>query len=163
MPEPGGSGLRDALLEHGILDPDERRRLQMEAAAFDELMLAAPPAAESFGVLVELGVDGMVAVEAAEEQDLPPLLQGLPWTAQGVVAYRVRWEPLLIEELELEKPSFEHRVARTRSAPRGAGDRAGDPRRGRRGDRRRGRLPHRPRRPLTRRRRVTHAKLSAPR
>ncbi len=76
-----------------------------------------PVAAESFGVLVELGVDGMVAVEAAEEQDLPPLLQGLPWTAQGVVAYRVRWEPLLIEELELEKPSFEHRVARTRSAP----------------------------------------------
>ena len=117
MPEPGGSGLRDALLEHGVLDPDERRRLQMEAAAFDELMLAAPPAAESFGVLVELGVDGMVVGEAAEEQDLPPLLQGLPWTQDGVVAYRVRWEPLLIEELELEKPSFEHRVARTRSAP----------------------------------------------
>ena len=117
MPEPGGSGLRDALLQHGVLDPDERRRLQMEAAAFDELMLAAPPAAESFGVLVELGVDGMIAVEASEERDLPPLLQGLPWTQQGVVAYRVRWEPLLIEELELEKPSFEHRVARTRSAP----------------------------------------------
>ncbi len=117
MPEPGGSGLRDALLEHGVLDPDERRRLAQEAAAFDELMLAAPPAAESYGVLVELGVDGMVAVEASEETALPPLLQGLPWTEQGVVAYRVRWEPMLVEELELEKPSFEHRVARTRSAP----------------------------------------------
>jgi len=117
MPEPGGSGLRDALLEHGVLDPDERRRLAMEAAAFDELMLAAPPAAESYGVLVELGVDGMVVVEAAEETELPPLLQGLPWTQGGVVAYRVRWEPMLVEELELERPSFEHRVARTRSAP----------------------------------------------
>ncbi|MBT0993660.1 hypothetical protein KIN34_05095 [Cellulomonas sp. DKR-3] len=117
MPEPGGSGLRDTLREHGVLDPLERRRLMMEAAAFDELMLAAPPAAESFGVLVDLGVDGTVAVEVAEETELPPLLRGLPWTERGVVAYRVRWEPMLIEQLEVEKPSLEHRVARTRAAP----------------------------------------------
>jgi len=117
MPEPGGTGLRDALREHGVLDADERRRLMMEAAAFDELMLAAPPAAESFGVLVDLGVDGTVYVEVSEETDLPPLLRGLPWTQDRVVAYRVRWEPLLIEELEVERPSLEHRVARTRAAP----------------------------------------------
>jgi hypothetical protein len=117
MPEPGGSGLRETLREHGVLDPLERRRLMMEAAAFDELMLAAPPAAESFGVLVDLGVDGTVAVEVSAETDLPPLLQGLPWTQRGVVAYRVRWEPMLVEQLEVEKPSFEHRVARSRAAP----------------------------------------------
>ena len=48
---------------------------------------------------------------------LPALLRGLPWTSRGVVAYRVHWEPRFVEELEAEKPSFEHRVARSRAAP----------------------------------------------
>jgi len=116
-PESGGSGLRAALEVHGVLDPDHRRRLMAEADAYDELMLAAPPPAEAFGVLVDLGVDGMLAVEVAACEQLPPLMEDLPWTKAGVVAYRVRWEPFEIEQIEQEKPSFEHRVARSRSAP----------------------------------------------
>jgi len=116
-PEGGGSGLRAALELHGVADDDERRRLMAEADAYDELMLAAPPPAEAFGVLVDLGVDGMLAVEVAACEQLPPLMEDLPWTAAGVVAYRVRWEPFEIEQREQERPSFEHRVARSRTAP----------------------------------------------
>ena len=116
-PESGGSGLRAALEEHGVLDPDDRRRLMAEADAYDALMLADPPPAEAFGVLVDLGVDGMLAVEVAACEQLPPLMENLPWTKAGVVAYRVRWEPFEIEQIEQERPSFEHRVARSRSAP----------------------------------------------
>ncbi|UZN03531.1 hypothetical protein [Cellulomonas sp. S1-8] len=115
--EVGGSGLRAALEEHGVADPDDRRRLMAEADAYDELVLAAPPPAEAFGVLVDLGMDGMLAVEVAACEQLPPLMEDLPWTKAGVVAYRVRWEPFEIEQIEREKPSFEHRVARSRSAP----------------------------------------------
>lgn len=115
--EAGGSGLRAALERYGVEDADERQRLMAEAAAFDEIMRATPPPAESYGVLVDLGVDGTISVEAATETELPPLLGDLPWTAGGVVAYRVHWEPLLVEELEMEKPSFPHKVARGRAAP----------------------------------------------
>ncbi len=116
-PERGGSGLRAALERYGVVDEEERHRLMAEADAYDELMLAAPPAAEAFGVLVELGVDGMLAVEVSAHEQLPPLLEGLPWVADGVVAYRVRWEPREIEQIEQERPTLEHRVARSRSAP----------------------------------------------
>ena len=115
--EAGGSGLRDALEKYGVADPVERQRLMDERAAYDELMMAAPPPAEAFGVLVDLEHDGMLSVEAAAETELPALLRGLPWTSKGVVAYRVHWEPRFVEELEAEKPSFEHRVARSRAAP----------------------------------------------
>ena len=109
--------LRAALATGGVLDADERRRLLAEADAFDEHMLAEPPAPQSYGVLADLDVDGFVALEVAEEQELPPILRGLDWTAGGAVAYRVRWEPPRIEDLELERPPLEHRVARTRVAP----------------------------------------------
>lgn len=115
--EAGGSGLRAALERYGVQDEAERARLMAEAAAYDEAMVASPLPAESYGVLVDLGVDGTVSVEAAAEHELPPLLRDLPWTAGGVVAYRVHWEPLLVEELEMEKPSFPHKVARGRAAP----------------------------------------------
>ncbi len=116
-PEAGGSGLRAALEVHGVTDADERRRLMAEADAFDELTLASPPPAEAFGVLVDLGVDGMLAVEVSACEQLPPLMEGLAWTKSGVVSYRVRWEPFEIEQIEQEKPSLPHRVARSRSAP----------------------------------------------
>jgi len=117
LPEAGGRGLRAALERHGVQDDAERARLFAEAAAFDEIMNVDPPRAESYGVLVDLAVDGMISVEACFETEVPPLMRTLPWTANGVVAYRVHWEPLLVEELEAEKPSFEHRVARGRAAP----------------------------------------------
>lgn len=116
-PEAGGSGLRAALERYGVADEAERHRLMAEADAYDELMIAAPPPSEAFGVLVDLGVDGMLAVEVSATEQLPPLLEGLPWVADGVVAYRVRWEPREIEQIEQERPTLEHRVARSRSAP----------------------------------------------
>jgi hypothetical protein len=118
LPEAGGRGLAAALDRFGVADDAERARLAAEAAAFDAHMLTHPPLPHGYGLLVDLGVDGILAVEvSAADDDLPPLLAGLPWTASGVVGYRVRWEPLLIEELEVERPSFEHRVARGRAAP----------------------------------------------
>ncbi|MDM7854876.1 hypothetical protein [Cellulomonas alba] len=118
LPEAGGRGLSAALARYGVMDEAERARLSAEAAAFDQHMLTNPPLPRGYGVLVDLAVDGLLAVEvAAADDELPPLLQGLPWTAKGVVGYHVRWEPLLIEELEAERPSLEHRVARGRAAP----------------------------------------------
>jgi hypothetical protein len=115
--ESGGRGLSAALEQHGVEDEAERRRLMAEASAFDELMIAVPPVAEGYGVLVDLGHDGTLSVEAGVETALPPVMRDLPWAQDGVVAYRVHWEPPFIEELEAERPSFEHRVARSRAAP----------------------------------------------
>ncbi|ROS23815.1 hypothetical protein [Cellulomonas sp. PhB150] len=114
--EPGGRGLRSALDQHGVRDPEERRRLLAEAAAFDEMMLSTPQAVETFGVLVDLGVDGMIAVEVGEPEEVPPLLQAVEWAQRGVVAYRIHWEPVVVDELEAERPTLEHRVARRRAA-----------------------------------------------
>ena len=115
--EPGGTGLSATLRERGVQDERERRHLMDEASAFDELMLAAPPLPEGFGVLVDLGVDGVVAVEVSAAETLPPLIAPLPWAQKGVVAYRIHWEPPDVEELERERPSHPHRVARSRAVP----------------------------------------------
>lgn len=117
LPEPGGSGLSAALAQHGVQDERERERLVAEALAYDAAMLADPPPREGFGAIVDLGVDGLVALEVGAEEILPPLLRDLPWTRAGAVAYRVRWEPSDVDELELERPSFAHKVARGRAIP----------------------------------------------
>ncbi len=117
VPEPGGSGLRKALERHGVSDERRRRHLAAEADAFDGAVLSEPVVLEGYGALVDLGVDGMIAIEVGGEEALPPLLRGLPWAAGGALAYRVRWEPTDVEELELERPSFAHRVARGRAMP----------------------------------------------
>ena len=117
VPVRGGAGLRKALERHGVVDERKRRHLAAEADAFDGAVLAEPVALEGYGALVDLGVDGMIAIEVGGEEALPPLLRGLPWAAGGALAYRVRWEPTDVEELELERPSFAHRVARGRAMP----------------------------------------------
>lgn len=117
VPEPGGSGLRKALERHGVTDERSRRHLAAEADAFDGAVLSEPVVLEGYGAMVDLGVDGMIAIEVGSEEALPPLLRGLPWAAGGALAYRVRWEPTDVEELELERPSFAHRVARGRAMP----------------------------------------------
>jgi hypothetical protein len=117
VPERNIAGLRRALEQHGVADERKRRHLAAEADAYDAAMLAAPAVLEGYGALVDLGVDGVIAIEVAGEGSLPPLLRGLPWTARGAVAYRVRWEATDVEELELERPSFAHRVARGRAMP----------------------------------------------
>lgn len=100
----------------GVADGEERRRLHAEADAYDAYMRLHPPASEAFGVQVDLGVDGIVVVEVAAERDVPVVLAALPWAQDEVVAYRVRWEPPDVEQLESERPSHAHRVARGRAA-----------------------------------------------
>lgn len=117
-PDPDDPAIRAALGPYGVHDPAERARLAAEADAYDRWMLANPPAAEAFGVEADLGLDGMVVVEVSERQEVPPLLRNLPWAANGVVAYRVHWEPADVTELEAERPSLEHRVARGRTSQR---------------------------------------------
>ncbi|GIG38082.1 hypothetical protein [Cellulomonas pakistanensis] len=100
----------------GVADPDERRRLHAEADAFDAYMLEHPPAAEAFGLQIDLGVDGIVVVEVAAEAEVPLVLAALDWAQGELVAYRVRWEAPDVEQLESERPSLPHRVARGRAA-----------------------------------------------
>ena len=100
----------------GIADEAERRRLHAEADAYDAQMRAVPPPSEAFGVQVDLGVDGIVAVEVSAEPDVPVVLAGLPWAQGAVVAYRVHWAAPDLEQLESERPSLPHRVARGRAA-----------------------------------------------
>ncbi|GAA2720700.1 hypothetical protein CAE01nite_03240 [Cellulomonas aerilata] len=92
-----------------------RRRVHDRSADFDAAALAGPDELTGYGVEVDLGPDGLVVVEAGGDEVVPLVLRGLPWTAQGVVTYRVRWEPADLEELEREHPSEAHRTARARA------------------------------------------------
>jgi hypothetical protein len=103
------------------IDPigDERRRqLHAEADAYDAAALTAPDQLDGYSVVADLGVDGRLALEVGDEETVPLILRDLPWTENGAVAYRVRWDPIGDEdiELELERPSLAHRVARGRAA-----------------------------------------------
>ena len=71
---------------------------------------------DGYGLVIDMGLDGLVAVEVGGEEQLPLLLRSLPWAAQGAVAYRVRWEPRDLVESQTEVPSFELRIARKRAA-----------------------------------------------
>ncbi|RMI04756.1 hypothetical protein EBM89_17785, partial [Cellulomonas triticagri] len=116
-PEQAGAALaaRDRV-GAGVADAAERHRLHAEADAFDAYMRENPPPSEAFGVQVDLGLDGIVVVEVAAEQDVPVVLSGLDWAQEAVVGYHVRWEAPDVEELESERPSLPHRVARGRAA-----------------------------------------------
>ena len=100
------------------LGDEERHRLHAEADAFDLAALSAPDQLDGYGLVADLGVDGRLALKVGDEDTLPLILDGLPWVEKGAVAYRVRWAPMDDEELELERPSLAHRVARGRTAPR---------------------------------------------
>jgi hypothetical protein len=100
----------------GIADREERRRLHAEGDAFDAHMRQNPPPSEAFGLQIDLGVDGIVVVEVAAEADPPMVLGALDWAQREVVAYQVRWAAPDVEELEAERPSLPHRVARGRAA-----------------------------------------------
>ncbi|WP_129337859.1 hypothetical protein [Cellulomonas endophytica] len=104
--------LAAALGTHGVPDPVVRERLLAAAREADAAALSAPPPPTGHGVLVDLGLDGLVAVEAAARDEVHPLLRDVPWTARGVVGYTVRWEPPDLVELGRERPSLEHRRAR---------------------------------------------------
>lgn len=96
------------------MDPEFRRRLHAEAEKNDIESLENPPPLDGYGLMLDLGVDGIVAVEIGGEDALPLLLRALPWTADGAVAYRIRWEPADLVAAQDEVPTLDHRVARKR-------------------------------------------------
>ena len=98
------------------MDPDLRRRLHAAADDVDIKALTTRSILDGYGLLVDLGLDGLVAVEVGGEDQLPLLLRGLPWTADGAVCYRVRWEPRDLAESQQEQPSLDLQVARKRAA-----------------------------------------------
>jgi hypothetical protein len=115
--EPVDPRLEEHLSRHGVQDERERARLAAEAAAYDAHMMSHPQPVTGFGIEADLDMDGIVTVEASGRDEVPLVLASLPWTRGGVVAYRVHWEPTDFTELELERPSLAHRVARGRATP----------------------------------------------
>lgn len=113
---PPGTGERGAPGTTGLADR-VRRNLHAEADAYDVAALSAPDELTGYGVQTDLGVDGILVLEVAGEEVLPLVLRALPWAEGGAVAYRVRWEAPDFQELELERPSLAHRVARGRAQP----------------------------------------------
>ena len=101
-----------------VLGDEVRARLHAEADAYDMAALSAPDQVDGYAIVADLTVDGLLTVEVGDEDTLPPILQGLPWTEHGAIAYRVRWTPPDPDELELEKPSHAHRIARSRAVRR---------------------------------------------
>lgn len=100
-----------------VLTAEQRSALHAAADEFDRVAMENPPPIEAFGALADLDLDGMVALEVSGETTLPPVVASLPWATNGAVAYRVRWEPADLRDLESEGPSILHRVARGRAAP----------------------------------------------
>lgn len=98
------------------MDPELRRAIHAAADDADIKALTTGSVLDGYGLLVDLGMDGLVAVEVGGEDRLPLLLRGLPWTADGAVSYRVRWEPRDLVASQDENPSMDHRVARKRAA-----------------------------------------------
>jgi hypothetical protein len=98
------------------MDPELRRRLHAAADDVDIKALTTGAVLDGYGLLADLGMDGLVAVEVGGEEQLPLLLRGLPWTTQGAVSYRVRWEPRDLVESQMEQPSLDHQIARKRAA-----------------------------------------------
>jgi len=98
------------------MDPELRRRLHAAADDVDIKALTTGAVLDGYGLLVDLGMDGLVAVEVGGEEQLPLLLRGLPWTTQGAVSYRVHWEPQDLVESQREQPSLDHQIARKRAA-----------------------------------------------
>ncbi|GAB4087127.1 hypothetical protein GCM10028784_37570 [Myceligenerans cantabricum] len=110
-------GIADRPLYPGEkMDPARRKKIHAAAEEFDIAALKGPQLLHGYGLLIDLGVDGIVVVEVAGEEHLPPVLRGLPWTADGAVCYRVHWEPPDQIEANREQPGMEHRIARKRAA-----------------------------------------------
>lgn len=103
------------LARHGVRDEAERARLRAESAAFDAAAAGVP--SHGFGLLCDLGRDGLLGVDVAEALEVPPALAASPWAQHGVVEFRVHWEPLDLEQREAERPDEDHRRARARTAP----------------------------------------------
>ncbi|GMA24309.1 hypothetical protein GCM10025864_20680 [Luteimicrobium album] len=104
-----------AALGIGELSEDQVRAVQHAADEVDMAFLSQPMTLEGYAVLVDLGPDGVVAVEVGAEPIVPLALEGLPWTAGGALAYHVRWEAPDLEASQREEPPLAHVLSRTRA------------------------------------------------
>lgn len=102
-------------IESSTLTPEELYELHARADAFDIEALSGPQTLTSYGVEIDLGKDGIVAVEVGGVEVTPLVLRGLPWATGGVVTYEVRWSPPDLVDWQREIPSFDHRLSRTRA------------------------------------------------
>ncbi|PJI93738.1 hypothetical protein [Luteimicrobium subarcticum] len=91
--------------------------IQAEADARDMAALSQPMSLDGYALVVDLGQDGVVVVEAGADPLVPPVLAGLPWTLNGAITYRVRWEPPDLEASQQEQPPLGHVLARGRALP----------------------------------------------
>jgi len=110
--------LRREGLAISVLDDADRAALHAEADAFDVHHLTTPEQRTGYALHLDLGDDGLVAVEIGGEDTPPVSVTRHGWAAGGTVAYRLRWFPLDDDELLEENPAPGHRVARTRAAER---------------------------------------------
>lgn len=110
------AALRRTLDAHGVADADLRHRLNAEADAYDELT-AGRRDPEVFGILADLDLDGFVEVVAERLLEPPMVLREAAWASSGLVALRVRWHAVDLEQQQAERPSALHRVARGRATP----------------------------------------------
>lgn len=110
-------GIADKSLYRGeVMDPELRKKLHAAADEYDIRALTGPRVLDGYGLIVDLGHDGIVSIEISGEEKLPRLLRGLPWAAQGAVRYAVHWDPSDLVESQREFPAMELRVARKRAA-----------------------------------------------
>ena len=111
---PETAGIEPAI-ESSTLTAEELYSLHARADAFDIEVLSGPQTLTSYGVEVDLGKDGIVAVEVGGVEEPPLVLRGLAWATQGAVSYQVRWTPPDLVDWQREIPSFDHRLSRTRA------------------------------------------------
>ena len=108
-------------LPEGVeLSPELREAIHAAADDVDVAALTAEPAPSGYAIHVDLGIDGLIAVEIGGEEILPTSLQGLPWAGGGAVAYRLRWFAHDAEDQYGSSDGFEvsreHRITRSRAA-----------------------------------------------
>lgn len=113
---PAGTGVREVPGAAGLSEAD-RKNLHAEADAYDVAALSAPDELTGYGIEAPMGIDGLLVLEVSGQDVVPLVLAALPWAASGAIAYLVRWQPQDFQELELERPSLAHRVARGRARP----------------------------------------------
>ncbi|WP_372593920.1 hypothetical protein [Actinotalea sp.] len=113
---PAGTGVRPV---PGAEDLDARERAALHQAADDRDLeaLTQQEVRSAYGMLADLDLDGVLAVEVGGETRLPQALAGVPWASGGAVTYRVSWAPDELADLGMERPPIEHRIARGRAAP----------------------------------------------
>lgn len=99
-----------------VLTPEQRAAVHAAADEYDLAALADPAPLPAYGAYADQGIDGVVALEVTGHTALPPVVAAQEWAAAGAVAYAVTWMPEYEEDLEEERASVGHRVARARAA-----------------------------------------------